>query len=556
MPTDIQIAQKTKLKSIAQIADKIAINPDELELYGNYKAKLKPELYQRIKTGKDAKLILVTAINPTPAGEGKTTTSIGLTMAMNRIKAKTVLAIREPSLGPCFGIKGGACGGGRAQVAPMEDINLHFTGDIHAITSANNLLSALIDNHIYHGNQLKLDPRQVLWKRAVDLNDRNLRQVVVGLGGKSQGFPREDGFNISVASEIMAILCLAQNLEDLKQRLKNILIGYTYQGRPIFASDLQAHKPLAVLLKDAIKPNLAQTLEHNPVLIHGGPFANIAHGCNSLIATRYGLKLADYLITEAGFGADLGAEKFFNIKCRIGQLKPDAVILVATIRSLKYNGGLSLSKITTPNLAKLKKGIVNLKKHIQNLKKFQIPVVVAINHFPFDSPAEVRYIRSYCADLKVPAAVSKVCAQGGAGGIELAETLLKTIKTNQTNFQPLYQTNTSLEKKIEKLARNIYGAGLVNYTAKARAQIAKLESDRMDKLPICVAKTQYSLSDDPNLLGSPQGFSVTVRELRISHGAGFVVVLLGDVMTMPGLPAKPAAENIDLNSKGSICGLF
>lgn len=556
MKTDIEIAQEAKMKPIKEMAAEIGIGEKELELYGDYKAKLKPELWERIKNKKDGKLILVTAINPTPAGEGKTTTAIGLSMAMNRLEKKSILALREPSLGPCMGIKGGAAGGGYAQVVPMEDINLHFTGDIHAIGAANNLLSAMIDNHIFQGNTLGIDPRQVLWKRAMDLNDRSLRNVIIGLGGKSEGVPREDGFNITVASEVMAILCLSQNISDLKKRLGNILVAYSYAGKPVLAKDIRAEGAMAALLNDAIKPNLVQTLEHTPVIIHGGPFANIAHGCNSLLATRYGLKLADYLVTEAGFGADLGAEKFFDIKCRIGKLNPSVAVIVATIRSLKYNGGMVLEEIKKENLEALKKGIVNLKKHIENIEKFGVPSVVAINVFPTDTEKEIKFVENYCKKLKVEAVRSAVCVKGGEGGKELAEKVISTIKNKKSNFKSLYKTEKSILEKIEAIAKNIYGALKVQFNAKAIKQAQRLTEDKMDKLPICIAKTQYSLSDNPQLLGCPQGFVLTIRELRISHGAGFIVALAGDIVTMPGLPKIPAAENIDVDEKGRIRGLF
>lgn len=556
MKTDIQIAQASKKESIERVAEKIGVRKEELELYGNDKAKLTTDLWKRIKKNPDAKLILVTAINPTPAGEGKTTTSIGLHEAMRRLGEKSVLAIREPSLGPCMGIKGGAAGGGYSQVVPMEDINLHFTGDMHAITSANNLLSAMIDNHIFHGNSLKIDPRQILWKRCVDLNDRALRQVVVGLGGKAQGMPREDGFNITVASEIMAILCLSEDLEDLKKRIGNILIGYSFSGKPIFAKNLKAQGAMTALLKDAIKPNLVQTLENNPVLIHGGPFANIAHGCNSLLATRYGMKLGDYLITEAGFGADLGAEKFFDIKCRVGKLKPEAVVIVATIRSLKYNGGESLENLKKENLEALQKGFVNLEKHLENLKKFGVNVVVAINSFPTDTKRETEELRKMCEQKKVAVAVSEVWAKGGRGGEELARQVLKTLKTKKAKFKTLYSDNISSEKKIEKVVKEIYGGLGVEFSQKAKKQLEKVRELGLTKFPVCMAKTQYSLSDNPTLLGRPKNFTVEVKDIRISAGAGFLVAICGEIMTMPGLPKVPAAEKIDINKEGKIKGLF
>ena len=556
MKSDIEIAQAKKLKKIQEIAKKVDILEEELELYGDFKAKLKPALFDRIKNKKKAKLVLVTAINPTPAGEGKTTTAIGLNMAMNKLGKKSMLAIREPSLGPCFGIKGGACGGGNAQVAPMEDINLHFTGDIHAMTTANNLLSALLDNHIYFGNKLNIDPRQITWKRAMDMNERMLRNIVVGLGGKGNGYVREDGFNITVASEIMAILCLSKDVNDLKERLKRIIIGYTYEGKPVYAKEIRAHGPLAVVLKDALKPNLVQDLEENPVLIHGGPFANIAHGCNSLLATNYGMKMGDYLITEAGFGADLGAEKFLNIKCRIGGLKPDAIVLVATIRSLKYNGGEKLENLKKENLPALKKGIVNLLKHIKNLKKFKVEPLVAINHFSFDSKKEVDFIKKECHKMKVKVGLSEVWAKGGEGGKDVAQKLVKALEGKKSNFKVLYSENLSIPKKIETIAKEIYGANGVNFTDAAKKQIEKFEELKMDKKPICIAKTQYSLSDNPSLLGAPKDFIITIKDLKISNGAGFIVALAGEIMTMPGLPKEPAAERIDVDSKGKIKGLF
>ena len=555
MLSDIQIAQKAKKEDIRRVAEKAGIQEDELELYGSFKAKLAPKLWERVKKNKDAKLILVTAVNPTPAGEGKTTTSIGLTQALNQLGKKAILAIREPSLGPCMGIKGGAAGGGYSQVVPMEDINLHFTGDMHAITSANNLLSAVIDNHIFQGNELGIDPRQVLWKRCVDLNDRALRQIVVGLGGKSQGMPREDGFNITVASEIMAILCLSESLSDLKKRLGDILIGYSFSGKPIFAKDLKAVGAMVALLKDAMKPNLVQTLENNPVLVHGGPFANIAHGCNSLLATRYGMKLGDYLITEAGFGADLGAEKFFDIKCRVGKLKPDAVVIVATVRSIKYNAGLALTDISKENLEALRKGIVNLEKHLENLNKFGVPAVVAINAFPTDTKKEIDLIKNFCQKKKVPVAVSEIWARGGEGGKELAEKVLDTLK-KKSKFKVLYPDSLSIDKKIEKVVRDIYGGRGVEFSEKARKQMEKIKELGMGKFPVCIAKTQYSLSDNPTLLGRPKNFTVSVKELRISSGAGFIVAITGEIMTMPGLPKVPAAEGIDVDDRGRISGLF
>jgi formate--tetrahydrofolate ligase len=556
MKSDIQIAQESQMKPIFEIASKAGIKEKEVELYGEYKAKLKPELWGRIRGNKNGKLILVTAINPTPAGEGKTTTSIGLSMAMNKLGKKTILAIREPSLGPCMGIKGGAAGGGYSQVTPMEEINLHFTGDIHAITAANNLLSAIIDNHIFQGNGLGIDPRQVLWKRCVDLNDRALRQVIVGLGGKTQGVPREDKFNITVASEIMAILCLSENITDLKKRIEKIVVAYTYSGSPVFAKSLKAAGAMAALLKDAIKPNIVQTLENTPVLIHGGPFANIAHGCNSVLATKYGLKLADYLVTEAGFGADLGAEKFFDIKCRLSGLKPDAAVVVATVRSLKYNGGADIKKLTSPDMAALQKGIVNLEKHLENMKKFGVPAIVAVNVFPTDTKSEINFVVARAKKMGVSAVPSYVHAKRGEGGIRLAEELLKTLSGKKANFCPIYDAKKSIRQKIEAVAKNIYGAGKVEFSSSALKQMKKIEEDKLDQGPVCIAKTQYSLSDDPKVLGRPEGFTINITELRVSNGAGFIVALAGEVMTMPGLPKIPAAQNIDVDAKGKISGLF
>jgi len=523
---------------------------------GKYKAKLTDALWERVKDRPDGKLVLVTAINPTPAGEGKTTTTVGLGQAMAKIGKKAIIALREPSLGPVMGIKGGAAGGGYSQVVPMEDINLHFTGDMHAITAANNLLSAAIDNHIQQGNELGIDPRQIIWKRAMDMNDRALRNIVVGLGGKANGTPREDGFLITVASEIMAILCLSTGIMDLKERLGKIIIGYTYDGEPVSARDLKVNGAMALLLKDAIKPNLVQTLENTPALMHGGPFANIAHGCNSIIATRLGLKLADYCITEAGFGADLGAEKFLNIKCRYAGLKPDAVVLVATIRALKYNGGVKKEMLAITDLNALEKGFVNLEKHIENIRKFKVPVIVAINHFSTDSDEETNFIKKKCESLNVEVAFSDVFSKGGEGGRELAEKLVKLIENQKTDFRYLYDTNLSINQKIEIIAKEIYGARGVVYLPTAEKAIKKIESLNMDKLPICMAKTQYSLSDNPSLLGRPEGFDITVREIKLSAGAGFIVAITGDIMTMPGLPKVPAAEKIDIDEKGIITGLF
>ncbi|HOQ00122.1 MAG TPA: formate--tetrahydrofolate ligase [Acetivibrio clariflavus] len=556
MLTDIQIAQSCKMLPIAEIAKKLDISEDELELYGKYKAKLSNELWDRIKDKKDGKLVLVTAINPTPAGEGKTTTTVGLGQAMAKIGKKAIIALREPSLGPVMGIKGGAAGGGYSQVVPMEDINLHFTGDMHAITAANNLLSAAIDNHIHQGNSLNIDVRQIVWKRAMDMNDRALRNIVVGLGGKANGIPREDGFLITVASEIMAILCLSMNLMDLKERLGKIIIGYDYDGNPVTAKDLKVNGAMALLLKDAIKPNIVQTLENTPVIMHGGPFANIAHGCNSVMATKIALKLADYCITEAGFGADLGAEKFFNIKCRMAGLKPDAVVLVATIRALKYNGGVKKEDLGEENLNALKSGIVNLEKHIENIKKFGLPVIVAINHFESDTDEEIEFVKNFCKSMNVDVAFSDVFSKGGEGGKELAEKLVELLDTTVSNFKPLYDLNLPIKEKIEIIAKEIYGAKSVIYSSQADKTIKKIESMGLDKLPICMAKTQYSLSDNPSLLGRPEGFDINVKELKISAGAGFIVALTGDIMTMPGLPKVPAAEKIDIDSSGVIQGLF
>ncbi len=556
MKTDIQIAQEAVMEPITKVAEALQIKADELELYGKYKAKISDEYLAEIASGADGKLILVTAINPTPAGEGKTTTSVGLGQAFGRLGKKAVIALREPSLGPCFGIKGGAAGGGYAQVVPMEDLNLHFTGDFHAITSANNLLAALLDNHIQQGNALKIDPRQVVWKRCLDMNDRVLRNVVVGLGAKTDGTVREDHFVITVASEIMAILCLASDMEDLKERLGRIVVAYNYEGQPVTAEELQAVGAMAALLKDAMKPNLIQTLEHTPALIHGGPFANIAHGCNSVRATKAALKMADYVITEAGFGADLGAEKFFDIKCRIAGLKPDAVVLVATVRALKYNGGVSKPQLGNEDLPALKKGIVNLEKHIENLQKYKIPVVVTLNSFITDTEAETAYVKQFCEERGCEFAISQVWEKGGEGGILLAEKVLETLENKESNFELLYPDEISLAEKIETVSREIYGAEGVTYSAQAQKQLQKLEELGFGKLPVCMAKTQYSLSDDPALLGRPENFKVNVREVYVSAGAGFIVVLTGAVMTMPGLPAQPAAFGIDVNEEGRITGLF
>lgn len=556
MKTDIQIAQEAVMEPIAEVAKKLQIAEDELELYGKYKAKISDEYLKKISGNSDGKLILVTAINPTPAGEGKTTTSVGLGQAFGKLNKKAVIALREPSLGPCFGIKGGAAGGGYAQVVPMEDLNLHFTGDFHAITSANNLLAALLDNHIQQGNELGIDPRQVVWKRCLDMNDRVLRNVVVGLGAKADGTVREDHFVITVASEIMAVLCLASDMDDLKERLGRMVVAYNYQGKPVTAADLKAVGAMAALLKDALKPNLIQTLEHTPALVHGGPFANIAHGCNSVRATKAALKMADYVITEAGFGADLGAEKFFDIKCRMAGLKPDVVVLVATVRALKYNGGVPKAELGNENFEALKKGIKNLEKHIENLKKYGVPVVVTLNSFVTDTDAETLFVKQFCEERGCEFALSEVWEKGGEGGIMLAEKVLNTLETKNSEFKVLYDDNLSLKEKIETVAREIYGAEGVNYASQAEKQLQRLEELGFGNLPVCMAKTQYSLSDDPSLLGRPENFRMNVREAYVSAGAGFVVVLTGAVMTMPGLPKQPAAFSIDVNEDGVITGLF
>ena len=556
MKSDIQIAQEAQLEPIGNVARKLGVEEEELEYYGKYKAKLSSQLWERVKDNPDGKLILVTAINPTPAGEGKTTTSVGLGEAFGKLGKKAVIALREPSLGPCFGIKGGAAGGGYAQVVPMEDLNLHFTGDFHAITSANNLLAALLDNHIQQGNALGIDTRQIVWKRCLDMNDRVLRNIVVGLGNKTDGVVREDHFVITVASEIMAILCLAYDMKDLKERLGRIIVAYNYEGKPVTADDLQATGAMAALLKDAIKPNLIQTLEHTPALVHGGPFANIAHGCNSVQATRIGLKLADYCITEAGFGADLGAEKFFDIKCRMAGLKPDAVVLVATIRALKYNGGIAKDNLAQENLEALKKGIVNLEKHIENLQQFGVPVVVTLNHFATDSAEELAFVENFCKEHDCEFALSQVWEKGADGGIELANKIMTTLETRQSKYYPLYKEEIPLTEKIETIAQKIYGADGVEYDKSAKKQLDKLTELGFGNLPVCMAKTQYSFSDDPNLLGRPEHFKIHVREVYVSAGAGFVVVLTGAVMTMPGLPKKPAAYGIDVDDNGVITGLF
>lgn len=556
MKTDIQIAQEAQLLHIKDVAAAYGIAEDDLELYGKYKAKLSDELIEKTKNQKDGKLILVTAINPTPAGEGKTTTSIGLAQAFAKLDKNCLLALREPSLGPCFGIKGGAAGGGYAQVVPMEDLNLHFTGDFHAITSANNLLAALLDNHIQQGNALNIDTRQIVWKRCMDMNDRALRNIVVGLGAKSDGFVREDHFVITVATEIMAILCLSSDMADLKKRLGDIIVAYNYEGEPVTAGQLQAVGAMAALLKDALKPNLIQTLEHTGAIVHGGPFANIAHGCNSVRATKTALKIADYVITEAGFGADLGAEKFFDIKCRKAGLKPDAVVLVATVRALKYNGGVPKNELADENPDALKKGICNLEKHIENLQKYHVPIVVTLNAFLTDTPAEYEYIRSFCEEKGCSFALSNVWEKGGEGGIALAEKVLHTLETEPSEFQPLYPDELPLKDKIHAVATEIYGASDVAYTPAAEKTLAKLTELGFSNLPVCIAKTQYSLSDDQHKLGRPSGFTVTVRDVYVSAGAGFVVVLTGAIMTMPGLSKTPAAYGIDVDENGKITGLF
>ena len=556
LKTDIQIAQEAQMLPIREVAERAGIAEEDLEFYGKYKAKLSEEFWDRIKDNPDGKLVLVTAINPTPAGEGKTTTSVGLGQAMQKLNQKAVIALREPSLGPCFGIKGGAAGGGYAQVVPMEDLNLHFTGDFHAITSANNLLAAMLDNHIQQGNALQIDPRQVVWKRCVDMNDRVLRNIVVGLGNKMDGMVREDHFVITVASEIMAILCLADDLADLKQRLGKIIVAYNFAGEPVTADDLQATGAMTALLKDAIKPNLIQTLEHTPALVHGGPFANIAHGCNSVRATKMALKMSDITITEAGFGADLGAEKFMDIKCRKAGLKPDAVVLVATVRALKYNGGVAKADLAEENLDALKKGIVNLEKHIDNLQKFGVPVIVTLNSFVTDTDAENAFIRKFCEERGCEFALSEVWEHGGEGGIELAKKVLETLQTKESHFHTLYEDSLSLEEKIETIAKEIYGARGVVYEPAAKKQLARIEELGFGSFPICMAKNQYSLSDDAKKLGRPENFDIHIREVYVSAGAGFVVALTGAVMTMPGLPKVPAANQIDVDENGKITGLF
>ena len=556
MKTDIEIAQEAVMEPIVKVAQKLGIKEDELELYGKYKAKISDEYMNSIKGNPDGKLVLVTAINPTPAGEGKTTTSVGLGEAFGKLGKKAVIALREPSLGPCFGIKGGAAGGGYAQVVPMEDLNLHFTGDFHAITSATNLCAALLDNHIQQGNELGIDTRQVVWKRCLDMNDRVLRNIVVGLGNKMDGTVREDHFVITVATEIMAVLCLAEDMDDLKERLSRMVVAYTFDGKPVTAGDIHAVGSMAALLKDALKPNLIQTLEHTPALVHGGPFANIAHGCNSVRATKTALKMADYVITEAGFGADLGAEKFFDIKCRMSGLKPDAVVLVATVRALKYNGGVPKAELGSENLEALEKGIVNLEKHIENLQKYDVPVVVTLNSFISDTTAEIAFVKKFCEDRGCEFAISQVWEKGGEGGIELAQKVLETLEKKESHFHVLYEDTLSLKEKIAAVSKEIYGADGVVYSPAAEKQLKKLTELGFGGLPVCMAKTQYSLSDNPDLLGRPEGFEINVREAYVSAGAGFVVVLTGAVMTMPGLPKTPAAFSIDVDEDGRITGLF
>ncbi len=556
MKSDIQIAQEAKLKHIREVAAQLDISEDDLEFYGKYKSKLSDELWEKVKNNKDGKLVLVTAINPTPAGEGKTTTTVGLGQALGLMNVKSVIALREPSLGPCFGIKGGAAGGGYAQVVPMEDLNLHFTGDFHAITSANNLLAAMLDNHIQQGNSLKIDTNQIVWKRCVDMNDRVLRNIVVGLGRKADGVVREDHFIITVASEIMAVLCLAEDMKDLKDRIGRIVVAYTYDGQPVTASQLKAVGAMAALLKDALKPNLIQTLENTPAIIHGGPFANIAHGCNSVRATKTALKLADVVVTEAGFGADLGAEKFLDIKCRIAGLKPDAIVLVATIRALKYNGGVPKTELSKENLEALKLGIVNLEKHIENLQKFGVPVVVSLNRFVTDTDAELDYVKEFCENRNCEFSLCEVWEKGGEGGLDLAKKVISTMETKESNYKPLYDVKLSIKEKIETIAKEIYGADSVTYDPSAESSIKTIEGLGFKELPICMAKNQYSLSDDATKLGRPTGFSINIREVYVSAGAGFVVAITGTVMTMPGLPKVPAAEGIDVDEDGMITGLF
>lgn len=554
--TDLQIAQECKMEHILKVAEEAGIPEEFVDCYGKYKGKISDKYYNEIKDNPDAKLILVTAVNPTPAGEGKTTVTIGLTEALQKMGKNAITCLREPSLGPCMGVKGGAAGGGYAQVVPMEDINLHFTGDLHAITTANNLLASMVDNHIQQGNELNIDPRKIVWKRCVDLNDRQLRNVISGLGGKVNGVPREDAFQITVASEIMAIFCLANDLKQLKEMLGQIIIGYTYDDEPVTAKMIGADGAMTVLLKDALQPNVVQTLENTLAIIHGGPFANIAHGCNSVKATKTAMKIADYVVTEAGFGADLGAEKFFDIKCRKAGLKPDAVVLVATVRALKYNGGVPKADLSNENLDALAKGFVNLEKHIENIQKYGVPVVVTLNHFVADTDAEVAYVKERCEAMGATFAVARVWAEGGEGGKALAEKVLETLETKKSNFHYLYEDDLTIVEKVNKVCKEIYGAGTVNFSAAAKKTLAQIDKLGFNHFPVCIAKTQYSLSDDPKVLGRPEGFEVTVKEIRISAGAGFIVVLLGDVMTMPGLPKKPAALNIDIDEDGNIVGLF
>ncbi|EYE89523.1 formate--tetrahydrofolate ligase [Fervidicella metallireducens AeB] len=556
VPSDIEIAQQAKMKPIADLAMEWGIEDEELEMYGKYKAKISLDILNRLKEKEDGKLVLVTAISPTPAGEGKSTTTVGLGQALNKIGKKAVIALREPSLGPVFGVKGGAAGGGYAQVVPMEDINLHFTGDMHAITTANNLLSAAIDNHINHGNQLNIDARQIVWKRVLDMNDRALRDVVVGLGGKANGFVRQDGFMITVASEVMAVLCLSTSLMDMKERFGRMVVAYTYEGKPVTAKDLGVHGAMTMLMKDAIKPNLVQTLENTPALVHGGPFANIAHGCNSILATRLGLKLGEYLITEAGFGADLGAEKFLNIKCRYGGLKPAAVVVVATIRALKMHGGVKKTDLASENLQALDKGFANLAKQVENIRKFGLPVMVAVNKFVSDTEAEIELLIKKCKEYGVDVALNECWGRGGEGGVDMAHTLVNLIEREESSYKPLYDMEASIPEKVNTIVREIYGGNGAVFSPKAQKEIKKLEELGLDKLPICMAKTQYSLSDNPELLGAPSGFDITVKEVRVSAGAGFIVCLTGDIMTMPGLPKVPAANNIDIDENGKITGLF
>jgi len=556
MKTDLQIAQECTMEPITVIAAKAGIPEEFVECYGRYKAKISDKYYNRIKNNPSGKLILVTAVNPTPAGEGKTTVTIGLAQALQKLGKNAITCLREPSLGPCMGVKGGAAGGGYAQVVPMEEINLHFTGDLHAITTANNLLASMVDNHIQQGNDLNIDPRKITWKRVVDLNDRQLRNVISGLGGKVNGVPREDGFQITVASEIMAIFCLANDIKHLKEMLGQIIIGYTYNDEPVTAKQIGADGAMTVLLKDALQPNLVQTLEHTPAMIHGGPFANIAHGCNSVRATKLGLKMADYVVTEAGFGADLGAEKFFDIKCRKAGIQPDAVVLVATIRAMKYNGGVAKADLSNENLEALKKGFVNLEKHIENIQKFGVPVVVTLNHFVADTDAEVAFVKERCEAMGATFAIARVWAEGGEGGRTLAEKVLETLETKENNFHTLYDDNLTIQEKINCVCKEIYGAGSVSFSGAAKKTLAQIEQLGFGHFPVCIAKTQYSLSDDPKLLGRPEGFEVNVKELRISAGAGFIVAMLGDIMTMPGLPKRPAALDIDIDEDGNIVGLF